>query len=62
MPGYHAYLCLLKYKFKQEKRTMKIAFPAQENKGLESTVYSLFGFAPFFVVVDAENGESEKRN
>ena len=41
---------------------MKIAFPAQENKGLESTVYSLLGFAPFFVVVDAENGESEKRN
>ena len=41
---------------------MKIAFPAQENKGLESTVYSHFESAPLFVVVDAENGESEKRN
>ena len=38
---------------------MKIAFPTQDNKGLESAVYSHFGSAPFFVVVDAENGELE---
>ena len=34
---------------------MRIAFPAKENKGLESPVYSHFGSAPVFVVVDAEN-------
>ena len=36
---------------------MKIAFPTQENKGLESTVHNHFGSAPFFVVVASENGE-----
>ena len=38
---------------------MKIAFPTQENKGLESTVHNHFGSAPFFVVVASENGELE---
>ena len=38
---------------------MKIAFPTQENKGLESTVYNHFGSAPFFVVVASENDELE---
>ncbi|MDX2448211.1 MAG: NifB/NifX family molybdenum-iron cluster-binding protein [Desulfobacterales bacterium] len=38
---------------------MKIAFPTQENKGLDSAVYSHFGSAPVFVVVDAESGELE---
>ena len=36
---------------------MKIAFPTQENKGLESTVHNHFGSAPFFVVVASEKGE-----
>ena len=34
---------------------MKIAFPTQDNRGLESSVYGHFGSAPFFVVVDTEN-------
>ncbi|MFP4350950.1 MAG: NifB/NifX family molybdenum-iron cluster-binding protein [Thermodesulfobacteriota bacterium] len=38
---------------------MKIAFPCQENKGLESPVYSHFGSAPFFIVVDPETGDIE---
>jgi len=38
---------------------MKIAFPTQENKGLESTVHNHFGSAPFFVVVTSENGDLE---
>jgi predicted Fe-Mo cluster-binding NifX family protein len=38
---------------------MKIAFPCQENNGLESPVYSHFGSAPFFIVVDPETGDIE---
>jgi len=38
---------------------MKIAFPTHENKGLDSPVYSHFGSAPFFVIVDADSGEVE---
>jgi len=48
---------LLKNELKQENKIMKIAFPTQENKGLESTVHNHFGSAPFFVVVASENGE-----
>jgi predicted Fe-Mo cluster-binding NifX family protein len=33
---------------------MKIAFPTQEDKGLESRVYSHFGSAHLFIVVDTE--------
>jgi predicted Fe-Mo cluster-binding NifX family protein len=36
---------------------MKIAFPTQENKGLESSVYNHFGSAPFFIVVDVDNDD-----
>ncbi|MBA4395051.1 MAG: diguanylate cyclase [Desulfobacca sp.] len=35
---------------------MKIAFPVNENRGLESPVFSHFGSAPFFVVLDSSNG------
>jgi len=38
---------------------MRIAFPTKENKGLESTVYTHFGSAPVFVVVEAETSELE---
>ena len=38
---------------------MKIAFPTQENKGLESAVYSHFGSAPVFIMVDVESGRME---
>lgn len=38
---------------------MKIAFPCQENNGLESPVYSHFGSAPYFIVVDPETGDIE---
>lgn len=38
---------------------MKIAFPIQENNSIESPVYSHFGSARFFVIVDAETGEQE---
>ncbi len=38
---------------------MKIAFPTQENIGLDSTVYSHFGSARFFIIVNDETNESE---
>ena len=38
---------------------MKIAFPTQEDRGLESPVYGHFGSAPFFVIVDDETGALE---
>jgi len=38
---------------------MRIAFPAQEDKGMESPVYGHFGTAPFFIVVDDETGNVE---
>jgi predicted Fe-Mo cluster-binding NifX family protein len=36
---------------------MKIAVTAENNNGLESTVAQHFGHAPFFLLVDVENGE-----
>jgi predicted Fe-Mo cluster-binding NifX family protein len=38
---------------------MIIAFPTQEDKGLESLVYEHFGTAHQFVVVDSETGSFE---
>ncbi len=38
---------------------MKIAFPTQENIGLDSTVYNHFGSARFFIIVNDETNESE---
>ena len=38
---------------------MKIAFPSQENKGMESAVYGHFGSAPHFILVDSEDGTVE---
>lgn len=38
---------------------MKIVFPTQENLGLKSPVYSHFGSARYFVVVDLENDNVE---
>ena len=38
---------------------MRIAFPTKENEGLESLVYSHFGSAPYFVIVEAETSELE---
>jgi predicted Fe-Mo cluster-binding NifX family protein len=35
---------------------MKIAVTAENNKGLESLVAQHFGHAPFFILVDVENG------
>ena len=35
---------------------MKIAFPTQENLGLESPVYGHFGSAPFFTIVHTDTG------
>ncbi len=34
---------------------MRICFPVQNDKGMESTVYDHFGSAPVFVVVDTES-------
>ena len=36
---------------------MKIAVTAENNNGLESMVAQHFGHAPFFMLVDVENGE-----
>ncbi|MCF8062247.1 MAG: NifB/NifX family molybdenum-iron cluster-binding protein [Deltaproteobacteria bacterium] len=38
---------------------MKIAFPVEENKGLDSPVYGHFGSAPWFVLMDAQGGDLE---
>ncbi len=38
---------------------MKIAFPTQENIGMKSTVFSHFGSANFFIIVDAKTDEME---
>ena len=38
---------------------MKIAFPTQEKKGMESRVYGHFGSAHYFVVVDTEGNTTE---
>ena len=36
---------------------MKISVTAENNNGLESTVAQHFGHAPFFIMVEVENGE-----
>ena len=33
---------------------MKVCFPVQQDEGIESKVYSHFGSAPLFIVVDTE--------
>jgi predicted Fe-Mo cluster-binding NifX family protein len=38
---------------------MRIAFPTQNDKGMESMVYGHFGSAPFFIIVDSDTGEVE---
>ena len=38
---------------------MKIAFPTQEKKRIESLVYGHFGSAHYFVVVDTEENSTE---
>jgi predicted Fe-Mo cluster-binding NifX family protein len=38
---------------------VKIAFPSQDDKGAESAVYSHFGSAGFFVIVESEDGGME---
>lgn len=38
---------------------MKIAFPSEISKGLESPVFNHFGSANFFILVDSENDEFE---
>jgi predicted Fe-Mo cluster-binding NifX family protein len=38
---------------------MKIAFPVQEDRGLESPVFGHFGSAPHFVVLDDATGALE---
>lgn len=35
---------------------MRIAFPVQDDVGIDSVVYSHFGSAPVFVIVDPETG------
>ena len=38
---------------------MKIAFPTQDDRGLESLVYGHFGSAPTFIIVDSALGTVE---
>ncbi len=39
---------------------MKICFPTEDLKGLDSTVYGHFGSAPGFVIVDSDTREIEE--
>jgi predicted Fe-Mo cluster-binding NifX family protein len=41
---------------------MKIAFPVEQDQGLESPVYTHFGTAPYFVVIDSESGAQQTIN
>lgn len=36
---------------------MKIAFPTQQDAGIDSVVFGHFGTAPTFIVIDSETGE-----
>ncbi len=38
---------------------MKVAFPSQEDRGMDSPVYSHFGSAPFFLVVNTDGNGIE---
>ena len=38
---------------------MKIAFPIQDNKGMDSLVFGHFGTAPYFIIVNSDNGTYE---
>ena len=38
---------------------MKIAFPTQDNKGMDSVVFGHFGSAPQFIIVDSASGSFE---
>jgi predicted Fe-Mo cluster-binding NifX family protein len=38
---------------------MKVAFPTQENGGVESLVFSHFGSAPHFIIVDSDSNTFE---
>jgi predicted Fe-Mo cluster-binding NifX family protein len=38
---------------------MIIAFPISDSQGMESPVYGHFGSAPYFIVVETENGRME---
>lgn len=38
---------------------MKIAFPTQENLGLNSPLYGHFGSAPYFIIFNTDTGEYE---
>ena len=38
---------------------MKVAFPTQENNGMESMIYNHFGSAKIFVIVETDDGSSE---
>ncbi len=38
---------------------MKIAFPTQQDNGIESPVYGHFGSAPYFIIVDIKTGSHE---
>ena len=39
--------------------TMKIAFPTQEPRGMDSPLYGHFGSAPSFIIVDDSSGSFE---
>jgi len=41
---------------------MKICFPVESDKGVESEVYGHFGSAPVFVIADTENNSIETIN
>jgi predicted Fe-Mo cluster-binding NifX family protein len=36
---------------------MKIAFPTEDDRGVESPVYGHFGSAPFFIMIETDNGD-----
>ena len=38
---------------------MKIAFPTEGNKGMDSPVFGHFGSAPYFVIADSDSGTFE---
>jgi predicted Fe-Mo cluster-binding NifX family protein len=41
---------------------MRIAFPTEDDKGMDSPVFGHFGSAPYFVIVDSDSGSFESNS
>jgi hypothetical protein len=54
------YICFHLFLLDSKGEKMKICFPTENLKGLDSIVYGHFGSAPGFVIVDTESTDIEE--